>query len=158
MISNPSSRVNERSLVVCCVKRCVWRVVRCISGLKFNNNSKLPKNVFRNLSTANSLGASRGNSAGTNGSILMLECTWSTRLAGLVEYGTVLAWNIWTSWNSELHIWYSDFRKPNRGVVFCSTAKNRTHAPSDKTARTAAHSKKKRLTSFQHTWSGSGNQ
>ena len=79
------------TLVACCVKSCVWRVVRCILGLQFNNDRKLPENIFKNLSTVSSQGAARGKSAGTNGSILMLECAWSTRLADLVEYGTVLA-------------------------------------------------------------------
>ena len=78
-------------MVVYCVKSCVWCVVRCISDLQFNNDRKLQKDIFRIFSIASSLGASRDYSARRNGSILILECAGSTRSAGLVEYGTVLA-------------------------------------------------------------------
>ena len=78
-------------LVVCCVKNCVLCVVRCISDLQFNNERKVRKYIFRIFSVSSSLGASRDYSARRNGSILILECAGSTRSAGLVEYGTVLA-------------------------------------------------------------------
>ena len=111
---------------------------------------------FQDFSIAWSLGASRDYSARRNGSILNMECAGSTRSAGLVEYGTVLAYhnsstyersmlNIVKFWIEYLAQRLSEARSWCGVLINCKKQHTRTFWQNSKNRRSL---KKKRLPHF----------